>query len=60
MYPQEEPVFTELKRMNEDEKVAFNLDIASAGPSKTRYNQSKSLIKQYGCSLGDTNYVLFL
>ncbi len=60
MYPQEEPVFTELKRMNEDEKVAFNLDIASAGPSKTRYNQSKSLIKQYGCSLGDNNYVLFL
>lgn len=37
MYVQEEPVFTELKRMNEDEKIAFNMDIASAGPSKTRY-----------------------
>ncbi len=41
MYLQEEPVFTELKRTNEDEKVAFNLDIASAGPSKTRYSSLK-------------------
>ncbi|XP_050963440.1 DNA/RNA-binding protein KIN17 isoform X1 [Labeo rohita] len=58
--PEEEPVYTELKRANEDEKVAFNLDIASAGPSKTRYNQSKSLIKHYFYSLGEgcnNNYV---
>ncbi|XP_051544866.1 DNA/RNA-binding protein KIN17 [Myxocyprinus asiaticus] len=32
--PEEEPVFTELKRKNEEEKIAFNLDSASAGPSK--------------------------
>lgn len=61
VYLQEEPVFTELKRMNEEEKVAFNLDIALAGPSKTRYNQSRSLIKQHDCSVGDNNYLfLFL
>ncbi|TRY94519.1 hypothetical protein DNTS_003544 [Danionella cerebrum] len=34
MDSQEEPVFTDLQRKNEDEKVAFNLEIASAGPSK--------------------------
>lgn len=38
MHLQEEPVFTELKRKNEDEKIAFNLDVALAGPSKTRYH----------------------
>lgn len=52
MHLQEEPVFTELKRNNEEEKIVFNLDVASAGPSKTRYHQSKSVVKCYSCSLG--------
>lgn len=43
--PEEEPVFTELKRMSEDEKVAFNLDIASAGPSKTSTTLGPSALK---------------
>ncbi|KAF4114532.1 DNA/RNA-binding protein KIN17 [Onychostoma macrolepis] len=43
--PEEEPVFTELKRMNEDEKVAFNLDIALAGPSKTSTTLGPSALK---------------
>lgn len=43
MHLQEEPVFTELMRKNEDEKIAFNLDVALAGPSKTRYHKSKSV-----------------
>ncbi|KTF93395.1 hypothetical protein cypCar_00028246, partial [Cyprinus carpio] len=43
--PEEEPVFTELKRMNEEEKVAFNLDIALAGPSKTSTTLGPSALK---------------
>ncbi|XP_073695014.1 DNA/RNA-binding protein KIN17-like [Garra rufa] len=43
--PEEEPVFTELKREKEDEKVAFNLDIASAGPSKTSTTLGPSALK---------------
>ncbi|RXN04269.1 DNA RNA-binding KIN17 [Labeo rohita] len=43
--PEEEPVYTELKRANEDEKVAFNLDIASAGPSKTSTTLGPSALK---------------
>ncbi|KAK2892634.1 hypothetical protein QQF64_035610 [Cirrhinus molitorella] len=43
--PEEEPVFTELKRTNEDEKVAFNLDIALAGPSKTSTTLGPSALK---------------
>uniref|UniRef100_A0A3B4DKN5 DNA/RNA-binding protein KIN17 n=1 Tax=Pygocentrus nattereri TaxID=42514 RepID=A0A3B4DKN5_PYGNA len=36
--PEEEPVFTELKRENEEEKVTFNLaPSTSRGPSKARY-----------------------
>uniref|UniRef100_A0A9J8BVN6 Kin17 DNA and RNA binding protein n=1 Tax=Cyprinus carpio carpio TaxID=630221 RepID=A0A9J8BVN6_CYPCA len=45
VYLQEEPVFTELKRMNEEEKVAFNLDIALAGPSKTSTTLGPSALK---------------
>lgn len=45
-------MFTELKRKNEEEKIVFNLDVALAGPSKTRYHQSKSVVKHYSCSLG--------
>ncbi|KAI7791919.1 DNA/RNA-binding protein KIN17 [Triplophysa rosa] len=43
--PEEEPVYTELKRMNEDEKIAFNLDNASAGPSKTSTSLGSSGLK---------------
>ncbi|KAG1953531.1 KIN17-like protein [Pimephales promelas] len=42
---QEEPVFTELKRKNEDEKIAFNLDVALAGPSKTSNTLGPSALK---------------
>ncbi|XP_056604056.1 DNA/RNA-binding protein KIN17 [Triplophysa dalaica] len=43
--PEEEPVYTELKRMNEDEKIAFNLDNAAAGPSKTSISLGSSGLK---------------
>lgn len=38
LYVQEEPMFTELKRENEEEKVAFNLagSSSSLGPAKAR------------------------
>lgn len=43
--PTEEPVFTELQRKSEDEKVAFNLEIAAAGPSKTSTTLGPSALK---------------
>ncbi|XP_056311491.1 DNA/RNA-binding protein KIN17 [Danio aesculapii] len=43
--PTEEPVFTELQRKSEDEKVAFNLEIAAAGPSKPSTTLGPSALK---------------
>ncbi|XP_048013163.1 DNA/RNA-binding protein KIN17 isoform X2 [Megalobrama amblycephala] len=43
--PEEEPVFTELKRKNEEEKIVFNLDVALAGPSKTSNTLGPSALK---------------
>uniref|UniRef100_A0AAQ6AG91 DNA/RNA-binding protein KIN17 n=1 Tax=Amphiprion ocellaris TaxID=80972 RepID=A0AAQ6AG91_AMPOC len=42
---EETPVFTELKRESEEEKVAFNLGASSsvAGPSRSRYRVSDAL-----------------
>lgn len=43
--PTEEPVFTELQRKSEDEKVAFNLEITAAGPSKPSTTLGPSALK---------------
>ncbi|KAL6459838.1 hypothetical protein MHYP_G00315970 [Metynnis hypsauchen] len=44
--PEEEPVFTELKRENEEEKVTFNLgSSASGGPSKASASLAPSGLK---------------
>ncbi|KAI4895393.1 hypothetical protein NFI96_024122 [Prochilodus magdalenae] len=44
--PEEEPLFTELKRENEDEKVAFNLGgSSSVGPSKSSTSLGPSGLK---------------
>ncbi|XP_026882616.2 DNA/RNA-binding protein KIN17 [Electrophorus electricus] len=44
--PEEEPVFTELKRENEEEKVAFNLGSSSSvGPSKASITAGPSALK---------------
>ncbi|XP_073723131.1 DNA/RNA-binding protein KIN17 [Misgurnus anguillicaudatus] len=43
--PEEEPVFTEFKRENEDKKITLSIDVASAGPSKTSLTLGPSTLK---------------
>lgn len=51
--PEEEPVFTELKRESEEEKVAFNLggSSSSLGPSKSSSSLGPSALKAAAASV---------